>query len=50
MCEVVVPLEKMKSVKTKDEQKNIAESRRVVNISYENNFQSVLNAKCDMGT
>jgi len=37
MCEVVVPLKKMKSVKNKDEQKKV-ESRRVVNIFYEKNF------------
>jgi len=38
MCEVVVPLEKMNSVKNKDEQKKVVESRRVVNISHEKNF------------
>jgi len=38
MCEVVVPFEKMKSVKKKDEQKKVVESSRVVNVSHENNF------------
>jgi len=38
MCEVVVPLEKMKSVKNKDKQKKVVESRRVVSISHEKNF------------
>jgi len=30
MCEMVVPLEKMNSVKNKCEQKKVVESRRVV--------------------
>jgi len=37
MCEVVVPLEN-NSVKNKDEQKKVVESRRVVNISHEKSF------------
>jgi len=38
MCEVVVPLEKMNSVKNKDEQKKVVESFQVVNSSHEKNF------------